>query len=192
MKRNILLSANIFRSTRRSSRGAFTLIELATVLVIICVLATMLLAISGNMQDRAKRVHCMSNLKNLFAGAAAHLQEHGMWPQIATTDIHGAEFANAWIDALAPYGITRETWICPTYQRHIGNPDYHSRESARTDYLATPFDARQMTPYRLTGQPWFVERAGMHGDGNLMIFPDGSVISLGEFRRSKRRTLPES
>ena len=41
-----------------------------------------------------------------------------------------------------------------------------------------PFDNKPRTPYRWGRMPWFVERADFHGQGQLIIFTDGSVQEL--------------
>ena len=33
----------------------------------------------------------------------------------------------------------------------------------------------------MVNQPWFVESGDVHGNGNLIIFPDGHVQELGDF-----------
>lgn len=103
-----------------------------------------------------------------------------MWPQIAQTsgDAEPEEFAEEWIGALAPFEITRKTWICPTIQNLLENPDYSNAATARIDYIATPFDEKPGTPHRWPRQPWFVERGDVHGHGNLIIFTDGSISDL--------------
>lgn len=88
------------------------------------------------------------------------------------------DFATQWIAALTPYGITNKTWICPTIQNLLGNPDYYSAGNARVDYTAMPFDDKPMTPHQWPRQPWFVENGDVHGHGNLIIFTDGSVSDL--------------
>jgi hypothetical protein len=61
------------------------------------------------------------------------------------------------------------------------NPDYENNQKLlRTDYLACPFDAKQNTANRLLKQPWFIERADVHGSGNLLVYGDGRVVDLKE------------
>ena len=56
-----------------------------------------------------------------------------------------------------------------------------AKPKERIDYYPTPFDNKEITPHRWAEQPWFIERGAVHGAGNLMIFPDGSVKTLDEF-----------
>jgi len=157
--------------------GAFTLLELVIVLVIVGILATMLLPVYAGMRARAQRVQCVSNLHNLYLAADVYLQRNGSWPQITrdTSATGGADFANAWINALAPFGPTRQTWICPAIQEILHGPDYQHPQNARLDYLPMSFDDKPTTPHQWPRQPWFIETANVHGHGNLIIFTDGSI-----------------
>ena len=162
--------------SRRAGSG-FTLLELLIVLVIIGILATMLIPVYAGMRARAQRVQCVANLHSLYLAADVYLQRNGNWPQIihGTSDTSEADFANAWIDALSPFGPTRQTWICPTIQEIRQNPDYLLPQDARLDYFPMAFDDKPTTPHQWPRQPWFIETASVHGNGNIIIFTDGSV-----------------
>ena len=79
---------------------------------------------------------------------------------------------------MAPFGPTQKTWICPTIQALLGDPDLSKPENVRIDYIATAFDDKPMTPRQWARQPWFAEVGDVHGNGNLMVFTDGSVSDL--------------
>jgi Biotin and Thiamin Synthesis associated domain len=70
------------------------------------------------------------------------------------------------------------SWICPTIQDLMRGPDYSRPENARLDYMPMPFDDKPTTPHQWPRQPWFVETGDVHGNGNLIIFTDGSVSDL--------------
>lgn len=164
-------------SRHRKLISAFTLLELAIVLVIIVILGTMLIPVYAGMRRRAQRVQCIANLHSLYIAADLFLQRNGSWPQIIrnTSDTADADFANAWIDALAPFGPTRQTWICPAVQEILHNPDYLQPQDARIDYFPMSFDDKPTSPHQWPRQPWFIESANVHGNGNLIIFTDSSV-----------------
>ena len=146
------------------------------VAVIIAILAALLIPVISTMSARAQRVQCMTNLRNLYTAAELYVQQNGSWPQIS--EDADSDEATAWIAALKPFGPTEKTWICPTIQSLMQNPDYMKPENARIDYLATPFDDKPTTPHQWPRQPWFVEVADVHGNGNLIIFTDGSISDL--------------
>jgi prepilin-type N-terminal cleavage/methylation domain-containing protein len=170
-------SVNTFR--HRAERG-FTLLEVLIVVVVIAILATLLMPVLSKMRARAQRVQCMGNLRSLYVAAESYVQQNGSWPQIPISDSDSAEqdYANAWIAALAPFGPTQKAWICPTIQELLQNPDLSKPENVRVDYVATPFDDKPPTPHQWPKQPWFAETGDVHGNGNLIIFTDGSISDL--------------
>ena len=150
-------------------------------IVVIGILAALVIPVIASMQARAQRVQCMANLKSLYSAAELYIQQNGRWPQIALTDDSdqaGAEYARNWIEALSPFGPTQKTWVCPTIQTLLHNPDLSKAENIRVDYMATNFDDKPMTPHKWPRQPWFAEIGDVHGNGNLIIFTDGSINDL--------------
>ena len=79
---------------------------------------------------------------------------------------------------MKPFGPSEKSWICPTIQNLMQNPDYAKSENVRVDYIATPFDDKPTTPHQWPPQPWFIETGDVHGHGNLIIFTDGSITDL--------------
>lgn len=150
--------------------------------VVIAILSTMILGTFGSLRARAEKANCVSNLKNLYYGASAYLQDQGHWPQVPSTLVAagGNEYAKLWEAALQPYGLSRYSWVCPTQQRSLGNPNLSDSQNIRTDYDATPFDSSPHTPYRWSTQPWFVEHGSVHDGGPLLIFSSGQVESLND------------
>jgi type II secretory pathway pseudopilin PulG len=154
--------------------------ELMTVIVVIVILVALLMPAVGMVRKRVEKVRCMSNLRGLHAGAHAYVQEKGQWPQISTVLIRDKkrEYDKLWIEALAPYGIARKVWICPTIQREMGAPDFEKEGRERCDYVPMPFDSGKDTPYKWAKQPWFAERGDVHGRGQLVILTDGGTHDL--------------
>ena len=157
--------------------------ELATVIVIIGILIAMVLPGFAYLRGRAERGKCVANLKNLYVGATLYIQEQGHWPQVDTALFQKPAFAEAWQRALEKYSISPINWVCPTVQRELGNPDLFNPASRRIDYYASPFGDERNLPYKWPRQPWFTERADMHGDGQMIIFANGNVKSLSEVLR---------
>lgn len=173
----------VFVSHRNPRLAGVTLLELMTVLVVIAIVATMIFPIVTHMAQRMERSHCTMNLRSLYVGAELYLQDHHQWPQIdpSLESAGSNEYDREWIAALAPYKVSKDVWICPSVQKAMEQGTKAGDKLAeRIDYSATPFDDKEVTPHLWSGQPWFVERNSIHGEGNLIIFTDGSIRALDE------------
>jgi type II secretory pathway pseudopilin PulG len=161
--------------------GGLTVLEVLVVVGIIAILATISVPVISGIRGRAQRIHCLNNLRNLHAAADLYVQQNGAWPQINTVankDKTDEEMASLWIAALQPFGPTAQTWICPTIQGLLQDPDHSKAENTRVDYIASSFDDKPTTPHEWPRQPWFVENGDVHGSGNLIVFADGSISDL--------------
>jgi prepilin-type N-terminal cleavage/methylation domain-containing protein len=165
----------------------FTLLELLTVIVIVALLATLLLPILASIRSRMEKSGCLANLRNVYLGAHSFVVDHKQWPQIPAGLLKAQPevYAERWIRALEPYKVNEKSWLCPTVQRSLDsappdpkNPQSKRKKEKRVDYFATPFDARDSTPMKWAKQPWFIERSDMHGNGNLIIYTDGTTAEL--------------
>ena len=102
---------------RRSSPAvtAFTLIELLVVVTIISVLAALLLPGLGAARDRAKRVGCASNFRQILAGSFTFANDHsGVLPSVMYNDGYGT------MGSLASPGSGSDYSIAPFYIPYLG------------------------------------------------------------------------
>ncbi len=152
-----------------------------SVLAIIAVLTAMIIPLHNKVRGQMEKANCASNLRSLQLAAAAYVQDEKTWPAISTVGLGGEEYTQQWYEALEPYGVSWETWWCPTVTRLGGWSRQQSIDNVRADYIGAKFSKGEFKPYQYSVQPWFAEKANVHGNGQLLVFPDGSVKELGDF-----------
>lgn len=162
--------------------GGTTILELAVVLVIIAIIASLLSPLYGAWISRSEEARCLANLRNLYIAASGHLNSAGSWPQVPMQmmSVNPHQFAREWVNALESFGAPHSSWICPTLNRNMGTSleAGEKDENYRIDFVPSTFDDDPTTPRRAGGYPWFVEKAASHSRGQLVIFADGSTASL--------------
>jgi prepilin-type N-terminal cleavage/methylation domain-containing protein/prepilin-type processing-associated H-X9-DG protein len=158
------------RNARPTAARAFTLIELIVVIAIIAILAAMLLPALAKAKDRAKRINCLSNCRQLGLGSQLYATDFNGHLVI---DTRGAP-PNTWLN-----GRDDLSWLHPTYIATLGaflcpNTMNNVRTNRMTDQWSGESVLRDLTDNAPGGRP------GTNGH---------SYEVLGEVRTTNKVTM---
>ncbi len=145
---------------------------------ILGLLAVVLIPNFSGYLKRAGEVSCIANMRSINVALRSYLLDHqDIWPQ-GPTMMEEEAWEAFWLEALEPYGITEETWQCPTVDSSLAEQGAKKEDRPKLHYIPTVFSAERGIAYRWSQQPWLIERASAHGEGPLICFPDGSIKSF--------------
>ncbi len=96
--------------------AAFSLLELLVVIAILCVLLTLLLPSMARVQEQARRVHCLGNIRSLLGITfLVARDQQGELPLLRGYRPDPHWYGRDWRTRLmTSYGLTRDTCYCPS------------------------------------------------------------------------------
>jgi prepilin-type N-terminal cleavage/methylation domain-containing protein/prepilin-type processing-associated H-X9-DG protein len=104
-------------------KHGFTLIELLVVIAIISILAAILFPVFAAARRNARKIACLSNLRQIGTSAALYVQDYDetlfpmQWPRTGTGNTYSSLFATSrsttWAELLQPYTASVHIFTCP-------------------------------------------------------------------------------
>ena len=169
---------------------SFTLIELLVVIAIISILAALLMPALKNAQESARMVKCISNLKQMAAGATMYADDNngraitwgGVWWTAPATGVvvMPNTTMGRWLDLLFPYlGNKIEVLECP------------SQKTLRSEQMPAGYPYRKYTVGYLmnvqAAELWNGNGIALSRYSNIagkVLFADGSYGGVGSQQTS--------
>ncbi|PQV64880.1 prepilin-type N-terminal cleavage/methylation domain-containing protein [Abditibacterium utsteinense] len=108
---------------RRSLQRGFTLIELLVVIAIIAILAAILFPVFGRARENARKISCLSNMKQIGLGVLQYTQDYDERLPMRQYDGSPNGDANTWRRVIFPYVKSTQLFSCPSNPYNARNAD---------------------------------------------------------------------
>ncbi|MBV9467927.1 MAG: type II secretion system protein [Abitibacteriaceae bacterium] len=142
-------NSSLVRSSGKN-RAGFTLIELLVVIAIISILASMLFPAFSRAREQARKIVCISNMKQIGLGIMQYNQDyderfpigHPFWAALNSPPPPAAQFL---VNVVDPYIKSTQIWNCPSWNgaypgtaNFVGNYDFLTGQDAKGNLLSPP------------------------------------------------------
>jgi len=158
---------------------AFTLIELLTVIVILALLAGLLLPALSQAKEKARRIACLNNLRQVSAGMHVFATDHEKFPwriEIPDGGSHSRQRVYYTFLALQHELDTPRVLLCPSDRRKPAS-DWSTLQDTNVSYFVG-VDTREDRPGMLLAGDWNIE-GGRPGQHCPVADVDDTAIAFG-------------
>lgn len=171
-----------------ASRRGFSLVELLAVVVIILILLSLLLPITGLLKQRAESANCLSNQRQIMLGTNVYTAEHDgyypspwrwVWSDAAAVEWGQADTIPRGTMWTGRYIIDPKVYLCATFARvYNANPAV----AHLTPYVSYSMNEFMASEENLGGNTWAgktkLKRAQIEKPGELGVFGDEGTVLL--------------